>query len=123
MSYRGHLRGGFLSFGLVAVLVAVEVWEGQIHLGGGGAPSVGLILDNGTVRKADISSLANARRQERLSCQSSARAHQDFKGAAQVGLLLRNSGGVRATATAEILIAGSKHIVKLCDELLTAARY
>jgi hypothetical protein len=121
MSYRGHLRGGFLCFGQVAVLVAVEVWEGQIHWGG--APSVGLILDNGTVRKADISSLANARRQERLSCQSSARAHQDFKGAAQVGLLLRNSGGVRATAAAEILIAGSKHIVKLCDELLTAARY
>ena len=42
--------------------------------------------------------------------------------AAQVALLVRHSGGVRATAAAEIMIAGSKHILKLCDELLAAAR-
>jgi DNA-binding transcriptional LysR family regulator len=41
---------------------------------------------------------------------------------AQVGLLVRHSGGVRATPAAEILIAGSKHILKLCDDLLAAAR-
>ena len=41
---------------------------------------------------------------------------------AQVGLLVRHSGGVRATAAAEIMIAVSKHIVKLCDDLLAAAR-
>jgi len=41
---------------------------------------------------------------------------------AQVGLLVCHSGGVRATAAGDILIAGSKHILRLCDELLAAAR-
>jgi DNA-binding transcriptional LysR family regulator len=42
--------------------------------------------------------------------------------AAQVGLLVRHNNGVRTTAAAEILIAGSKHILQLCDDLLAAAR-
>jgi DNA-binding transcriptional LysR family regulator len=42
--------------------------------------------------------------------------------AAQVCLLVRHPGGVHATPAAEILIAGNKQIVKLCDDLLTAAR-
>jgi len=42
--------------------------------------------------------------------------------AAQVCLLVRHSGGVQATPAAEILIAGSKHILKLRDDLLAATR-
>jgi DNA-binding transcriptional LysR family regulator len=42
--------------------------------------------------------------------------------AAQVCLLVRHSGGVQATPAAEILIAGSKHILKLRDDLLIATR-
>jgi DNA-binding transcriptional LysR family regulator len=42
--------------------------------------------------------------------------------AAQVCLLVRHSGGVHATPAAKILIAGSKHILKLRDDLLTATR-
>src|SRR5665213_3602224 len=42
--------------------------------------------------------------------------------AAQVCLLVRHSGGVHATPAAEILIAGSKQILKLRDDLLTATR-
>jgi DNA-binding transcriptional LysR family regulator len=42
--------------------------------------------------------------------------------AAQVCLLVRHRGGVHATPAAEILIAGSKHILKLCDDLLAATR-
>ena len=42
--------------------------------------------------------------------------------AAQVCLFIRHSGGVSATPAAEILIAGSKQILKLRDDLLTATR-
>ncbi|MEO8737260.1 MAG: hypothetical protein ABI380_12060, partial [Edaphobacter sp.] len=42
--------------------------------------------------------------------------------AAQACLLIRHHGGVHATPAAEILIAGNKQIVRLCDDLLTAAR-
>jgi DNA-binding transcriptional LysR family regulator len=41
---------------------------------------------------------------------------------AQVCLLIRHRGGVRATPAAEILIAGTKQILKLCDDLLIATR-
>jgi DNA-binding transcriptional LysR family regulator len=54
------------------------------------------------------------------SCLSGQMKH--LEETAQVGLLVRHSGGVRPTPAAEILIAGTKHILKLCDELLTAAR-
>lgn len=54
------------------------------------------------------------------SCLSGQMKH--LEETAQVGLLVRHSGGVRATPAAEILIAGSKHILKLCDDLLEAAR-
>ena len=42
--------------------------------------------------------------------------------AAQACLMVRHPGGVHASPAAEILIAGNKQIVKLCDDLLTAAR-
>ena len=42
--------------------------------------------------------------------------------AAQACLLIRHPGGVHATPAAEILIAGNKQIVKLCNDVLTAAR-
>jgi DNA-binding transcriptional LysR family regulator len=42
--------------------------------------------------------------------------------AAQACLLVRHHGGVHATPAAEILIAGNKQIVKLCEDLLAAAR-
>ena len=54
------------------------------------------------------------------SCLSEQMKH--LEETAQVGLLVRHSGGVRATAAAEIMTAGSKHILKLCDDLLAAAR-
>ena len=54
------------------------------------------------------------------SCLSGQMKH--LEETAQVGLLVRYSGGVRATPAAEIMIAGGKHILKLCDELLAAAR-
>jgi hypothetical protein len=41
---------------------------------------------------------------------------------AQVCLLVRHRGGVRATPAAEILIAGTKQILKFCDDLLVATR-
>ena len=42
--------------------------------------------------------------------------------AAQVNLLVRHHGGVHATPAAAILIAGSKQVIKLLDDVLTATR-
>ncbi len=42
--------------------------------------------------------------------------------ALQVSLLVRDSAGVRATPAAEILIAGSRHLLKLRDDLLATTR-
>lgn len=42
--------------------------------------------------------------------------------ALQVSLLVRDNAGVHATAAAEILIAGSRHLLKLRDDLLVTTR-
>jgi DNA-binding transcriptional LysR family regulator len=42
--------------------------------------------------------------------------------ALQVSLFVRDSAGVRATPAAEILIAGSRHLLKLRDDLLATTR-
>lgn len=42
--------------------------------------------------------------------------------ALQVSLLVRDSSGVRVTPAAEILIAGSRHLLKLRDDLLAMTR-
>jgi len=47
---------------------------------------------------------------------------KDLEEELQVSLLVRDRNGVKATAAAEILIAGSRHLLKLRDDLLATTR-
>jgi molybdate transport repressor ModE-like protein len=57
-----------------------------------------------------------------ISQSSLSQQMKQLEESAQACLLVRHHGGVRATPAAEILIAGNKQIIKLYDDLLTAAR-
>ena len=57
-----------------------------------------------------------------ISQSSLSQQMKQLEESAQTCLLVRHHGGVHATPAAEILIAGNKHLVKICDDLLAAAR-
>jgi len=73
-----------------------------------------VVVEEGNISRAAI--------RPYISQSSLSQQMKQLEVAAQACLLVRHHGGVHATPAAEILIAGNKQIVKLCHDVLTAAR-
>ena len=73
-----------------------------------------VVVEEGNISKATVRLF--------ISQSSLSQQMKQLEESAQACLLVRHRGGVHATPAAEILIAGNRQIVKMCNDLLLAAQ-